>query len=54
MKINQKKSKGFIKDTQIVLEKAWRDPLMQEYFEGQKKLFKQTLNKAIARAEKKF
>lgn len=46
-KINKMVNKG-----EKMLEKAWKDPLIQEYFENQKKLFKSTLKKAIKRAEK--
>jgi hypothetical protein len=46
-KINKTLNKG-----EKLLEKVWKDPLVQEYFEKQKKLFKSTLNKAIKRAEK--
>jgi hypothetical protein len=52
--MKQKDIKKTINKGEKLLEKAWKDPLVQEYFEQQKKLFKITLNKAIKRAEKNF
>jgi hypothetical protein len=50
--MKQKGIEKTINKGEKLLEKAWKDPLIQEYFEKQKKLFKSTLNKAIKRAEK--
>jgi hypothetical protein len=50
--MKNKKFKKTVNEGKKILEKAWQDPLVQEYFEKQKKLFKITLNKAIKRAEK--
>lgn len=41
-------------DGKKILEKAWGDPLVQEYVGKQKKLAKSTLRKAIRRVEKKI
>lgn len=50
--MKRKEIKKTINRGEKLLEKAWKDPLVQEYFEKQKKLFKTTLHKAIKRAEK--
>jgi hypothetical protein len=50
--MKSKKKSKMSNQVEKLLEKAWKDPLVQEYFEKQKKLFESTLRKAIRRAKK--
>jgi hypothetical protein len=52
--MKQKKFKKIVVNGEKLLNEAWHDPLVQEYFESQKRLFKSTLNKAIKNAKKKI
>jgi hypothetical protein len=50
----KKKKTKIMKKGKKLIEKSWKDPMVQEYVDRQKKLAKSTLKKAIRRIGKKI